>query len=159
VWSYVESLFSGTNYYKKTDFTADDGSQNINIVSDTLFLVAGCYYEHDDWKDYDASNYNYTPATSSLSKTCVMPTHQFKMALRTKKGNSGKKISECSADELQAIAFWIEAFPTLSGTSATAELNRIAVPVAFVEEKMGFEFFPGVPASVKESCNPADWGF
>ncbi|MDE5691876.1 MAG: DNA/RNA non-specific endonuclease [Alistipes sp.] len=159
VWSYVESLFSGTNNYKKTDFTADDGSQNINIVSDTLFLVAGCYYEHDDWKDYDASNYNYTPSTSSLSKTCVMPTHQFKMALRTKKGNSGKKISECSADELQAIAFWIEAFPTLSGTSATAELNRIAVPVAFVEEKMGFEFFPGVPASVKESYNPADWGF
>lgn len=159
VWSYVETLFSGTNDYKNTDFTADDGTRNINIVSDTLYLVAGCYYEHDDWADYDASNYNKKPTTSSLSKMCIMPTHQFKMALRTKKGNTGKKISECSADELQAIAFWIEAFPTVSGTSATAELNRIAVPVSFVEQKMGFEFFPGVPASVKESYNAADWGF
>lgn len=159
VWSYVESLFSGTNDYKNTDFTADDGSQNLNIVADTLYLVAGCYYEHDDWVDYDASNSDYTSTTSSLSKKCIMPTHQFKMALRTKKGNTGKRITDCSADELQAIAFWIEAFPTLSGTSATAELNRIAVPVSFVEEKMGFEFFPGVPASVKASFNAADWGF
>jgi len=159
VWSYVETLFSGTNDYKNTDFTADDGSQNINIVADTLFLVAGCYYEHDDWADYDASNYNKTPTTSSLSKMCIMPTHQFKMALRTKKGNTGKRIADCTADELQAIGFWIEAFPTLSGTSATAELNRRVVPVSFIEEKMGIEFFPDVPASVKADYNPADWGF
>lgn len=159
VWSYVETLFSGTNDYKNTDFTADDGSQNINIVADTLFLVAGCYYEHDDWADYDASNYNETPPTSGLSKMCIMPTHQFKMALRTKKGNTGKRIADCTADELQAIGFWIEAFPTLSGTSATAELNRRVVPVSFIEEKMGIEFFPDVPASVKASYNSADWGF
>lgn len=159
VWSYVETLFSGTNDYKNTDFTADDGSQNINIVADTLFLVAGCYYEHDDWADYDASNYNKKPTTSSLSKMCIMPTHQFKMALRTKKGNTGKRIADCTADELQAIGFWIEAFPTLSGTSATAELNRRVVPVSFIEEKMGIEFFPDVPASVKADYNPADWGF
>ncbi len=159
VWSYVETLFSGTNDYKNTDFTADDGSQNINIVADTLFLVAGCYYEHDDWADYDASNYNKKPTTSSLSKMCIMPTHQFKMALRTKKGNTGKSIADCTADELQAIGFWIEAFPTVSGTSATAELNRRVVPVSFIEEKMGIEFFPDVPASVKADYNPADWGF
>ena len=159
VWSYVESLFSGTNNYKKTDFTADDGTQNINIVSDTLYLVAGCYYAHDNWADYDASNYNETPPTSGLSKKCIMPTHQFKIALRTKKGNTGKKISECSADELQAIAFWIEAFPTLSGTSATAELRKIVKPVSFVEQQLGFEFFPDVPASGQESFNAADWGF
>lgn len=159
VWNYVETLFSGTNDYKNTDFTADDGSQNINIVADTLFLVAGCYYEHDDWADYDASNYNETPPTSGLSKKCIMPTHQFKIALRTKKGNTGKRIADCTADELQAIGFWIEAFPTLSGTSATAELNRRVVPVSFIEEKMGIEFFPDVPASVKASYNSADWGF
>lgn len=159
VWSYVESLFSGTNDYKNTDFTADDGTRNINIVSDTLYLVAGCYYEHDDWKEYDASNYSYAPRTSAASKYCIMPTHQFKMALRTKKGNTGKKISECSADELQTIGFWIEAFPTGAETSATAQLKKIAVPVSFIEQKMGFEFFPDVPASVKESYDPTDWGF
>ena len=159
VWSYVETLFSGTNDYKGTDFTADDGAQNINVVADTLYLVAGCYYEHDDWTDYDASNYNYSPATSSMSKRCVMPTHQFKMALRTKKGNTGKKIAECTADELQAIGFWIEAFPTGVSSSATAQLNKIAVPVAFIEQKTGIEFFPDVPASVKAGFSAADWGF
>lgn len=159
VWSYVETLFSGTNDYKNTDFTADDGAQNINIVADTLYLVAGCYYEHDDWKDYDAANYDYSPATSSASKLCVMPTHQFKMALRTKKGNTGKKIAECTADELQAIGFWIEAFPTVVSSSAAAQLKEIAVPVSFIEQKTGIEFFPGVPASVKESFDASDWGF
>lgn len=159
VWSYVETLFSGTNDYKNTDFTADDGAQNINIVADTLYLVAGCHYEHDDWKDYDASNYSYTPSESAVSKYCIMPTHQFKMALRTKKGNTGKKIAECSADELQAIGFWIEAFPAGVSSSATAQLNKIAVPVSFIEQKTGIEFFPDVPAEVKASYNAADWGF
>jgi len=28
-----------------------------------------------------------------------------------------------------------------------------------VEQQLGFEFFPDVPASVKESFNAADWGF
>lgn len=159
VWSYAESLFSGTNDYKKTDFAADDGPQNLNIVADTLFMVAGCYYEHDDWTDYDASNYSYSPATSAVSKRCVMPTHQFKMALRTKKGNTGKRIAECPADELQAIGFWIEAFPTGADASAAAELRKRAVPVSFIEEKTGIEFFPDAPAAVKAGCNPADWGF
>ncbi|MCM1151209.1 MAG: DNA/RNA non-specific endonuclease [Alistipes sp.] len=159
VWSYVESLFSGTNDYKNTDFTADDGRQNINIVADTLFLVAGCYYEHDDWKEYDASNYSYDPRTSAASKLCIMPTHQFKMALRTKKGNTGKRIAECSADELQAVGFWIEAFPTLVSSSAAAQLRAIAVPVSFIEQKTGIEFFPGVPASVKAGFDAAEWGF
>ncbi len=159
VWSYAESLFSGTNDYKDTDFTADDGRQNINIVADTLFLVAGCYYAHDNWADHDASNYNYSPTTCGVSKICVMPTHQFKMALRTRKGNTGKRIADCTADELQAIGFWIEAFPSVSGTSATAELKKIAVPVAFIEQTTGIEFFPDVPASVKERFDPADWGF
>lgn len=159
VWSYVESLFSGTNDYKGTDFTADDGRQNLNIVADTLYLVAGCYYEHDDWKEYDASNSDYDPSTCTASKLCIMPTHQFKMALRTKKGNTGKRIVDCTADELQAIGFWIEAFPSGGDASAAAELKKRAVPVSDIEKKMGFEFFPDVPASVKQSFDPADWGF
>ena len=30
----------------------------MNIVSDTLFVVAGCYYEHDYWQEYDSSDSN-----------------------------------------------------------------------------------------------------
>ena len=71
-----------------------------------------------------------------------MPTHQFKMALRTKSGSTGKRIQQCTADELQAVGFWIETFTDSPETSARAELRRIAVPVSFIEEKMGMTFFP-----------------
>ncbi|MDE8722320.1 DNA/RNA non-specific endonuclease, partial [Alistipes putredinis] len=44
VWGYVEALFAGTRNCEN-DIVADEGVQNMNIVSDTLFVVAGCYYE------------------------------------------------------------------------------------------------------------------
>ena len=57
------------------------------IPADTLYIVAGCYYENDGWVQKDASN---NGALSSLSKDCVMPTHQFKMAVRKKTVQVGK---------------------------------------------------------------------
>ena len=62
------------------------------IPADTLYIVAGCYYENDGWVQKDASN---NGALSSLSKDCVMPTHQFKMAVRKKTVQVGKPIQEC----------------------------------------------------------------
>ena len=153
IWGHVESLFSGTRN-QSNNITADDGPVNINIVSDTLYLVAGCYYEHDRWVERDASNWgNLSPE----SKDCIMPTHQFKMGLRTKTGNTGKPISECSAGELQAVAFWIGT--TTTDPADDAELYRFAVPVSFVEQKTGITFFPDVPASVKENFDRTEWGF
>ncbi len=132
----------------KNDIVADDGVQNMNIVSDTLFVVAGCYYEHDYWREYDSSDSNQAEPDPA-QKLCTMPTHQFKMALRTKSGSTGKRIQECTADELQAVGFWIETFTDSPETSARTELRRIAVPVSFIEEKMGMTFFPEVPEEVK----------
>jgi endonuclease G len=100
----------------------------MNIVSDTLFVVAGCYYEHDYWQEYDSSDSNQAEPDPA-QKLCTMPTHQFKMALRTKSGSTGKRIQECTADELQAVGFWIETFTESPETSARAELRRLAVPV------------------------------
>ena len=137
----------------------DDGVQNMNIVSDTLFVVAGCYYEHDYWQEYDSSDSNQAEPDPA-QKLCTMPTHQFKMALRTKSGSTGKRIQECTADELQAVGFWIETFTESPETSARAELRRLAVPVSFIEEKMGMTFFPDVPEEVKTRIPvPEEWGF
>ena len=47
-----------------------------------------------------------------------------------------------------------------SGNSARAELRRLAVPVSFIEEKMGMTFFPDVPEEVKTRIPvPEEWGF
>lgn len=158
VWGYVEALFAGTRN-SENDIVADDGVQNMNIVSDTLFVVAGCYYEHDYWQEYDSSDSNQAEPDPA-QKLCTMPTHQFKMALRTKSGSTGKRIQQCTADELQAVGFWIETFTDSPETSARAELRRIAVPVSFIEEKMGMTFFPEVPEEVKTRIPvPEEWGF
>ena len=164
VWGCIESVISGSNNVKN-DITADDGSTNRNRVADTLFVVAGCYYEHDNWKDFDSSDYSQ-PTPDPNQKQCIMPTHQWKMMLRTKAGNTKKRIADCTADELQAVAFWIETFidsdlvNAETGAGTKAQLRAIAVPVSFIEEKMGMTFFPGVPDAVKSRTPvPEEWGF
>lgn len=157
VWGCIESLVSGSND-RGNDITADDGSSNRNIVADTLFVVAGCHYEHDDWTDYDSSNYN-EPHEDPNRKLCVMPTHQFKVLLRTRSGATGKRVSECSADELQAVGFWVDTFTRLDASSAATVLREIAVPVAAIEQKTGLTLFPEVSDAVKQQYDPADWGF
>lgn len=139
IWGNVETVISG-------------GA----IPVDTLYIVAGCYYENDNQVEKDASNFG---VLSSLSKACVMPTHQFKMAVRKKTAQVGKPIQECTAAELQTIAFWVE---TLTRSSATelSELGEFIVPVSFVEEKMQVKFFPGIPDAAKTSKGTlAEWGY
>lgn len=153
-WGYVEALFSGTNNVGNTDFTADDGAVNLNCVADTLFMTAGCHYGDASLIEKDGS---YFSEFSSASKDCTMPTHQFKVALRTKKGNTGKRIQECSAAELQAVGFWIPTYMTETVTSG--QIDRYAKPVAEIEQLTGLIFFPDVPAEVKASFNRSEWGF
>lgn len=157
VWSCIESLISGSND-RSNDISADDGASNRNIVADTLFVVAGCHYAHEDWTEFDSSNDNES-AVDPNRKTCVIPTHQFKVLLRTRSGVTGKRIAACEADELQAVGFWVETFTQLDASSVGAVLREVAVPVARIEQLTGLILFPGVPASVKEQYDPSDWGF
>ena len=107
--------------------------------------MAGCYYENDGWVQKDASN---NGALSSLSKDCVMPTHQFKMAVRKKTVQVGKPIQECTADELETIAFWVETLTTSTATEKS-QLGRFIVPISEIEAKMRMKFFPGIPDAAK----------
>ena len=164
VWGCIEAVISGSND-RNNDITADDNSTNVNRVADTLFVVAGCWYEHDNWKDFDSSNYS-EPTPDPKQKECIMPTHQWKIMLRTKAGNTKKRIADCTADELQAVGFWIETFThsdlvdSETGAGTKAQLRAIAVPVSFIEGKMGMKFFPDVPDEVKgREPVPAEWGF
>lgn len=158
VWSCVEAVLSGSRN-TQNDISADDGAENRNIVSDTLFVVAGCHYEHERWTEYDSSNFN-EPSPDPAQKLCVIPTHQFKAALRTRSGTTGKRVQDCTADELQAVGFWVETFTDRSLGSVRQQLREIAVPVSYIEQQTGLTLFPEVPAEVKSRTPvPEEWGF
>ena len=51
-----------------------------------------------------------------------------------------------------SIGFWVE---NKSGQGEAAQWTR---SVAEIEQLTGFEFFPTLPAAVKQQKNPAQWG-
>ena len=93
-----------------------------------------------------------------------MPTATYKVFLRTKSGNTGKNIAECSADELMAIGFW---FPQEHDPKVEVDEDKVTAPslstviysVADIERMIGgeFKFFPTAPEAVKKSYNIDDW--
>lgn len=139
--------------------------QDNYVCADTLYCVSGAYFENDNLTARDASGWNgedpnkvryYVPG---YSKECVVPTHFYKLILRTRNGNTGKAIQECDASELKAVGFWFEHADEINGsTSPTLDASYLK-SVEWIEQQTGFTFFPDVPASVKQQCNPSDWGF
>ena len=125
--------------------------------SDTLYVVVGCWYDNDQHKAIDAS---YRGTRSSRSKECIVPAGRYKAILRTKWGNTGKRISDCSADELTAIAFWFpQCYDSQNKKTSINPLAGAVMSVADVEKKIGggFNFFPDAPSQVKQSYTISDW--
>lgn len=124
--------------------------------NDTIYVVAGCYYGDETWKLKDACNWGNT---SSKSKDCVMPTARYKVVMRTKNGNTGKPIWQCSADEVMAIGFWFPHNFTGEYLSSLPALKDYIFSVSDIEKKIGneFNFFPLAPAGVKDKYNIDDW--
>ncbi len=109
------------------------------LCADTLYMVNGCYWE----------NYN------KKSSGTVIPTHYYKVLLRTKKGNSGKWVVNCSASELKCVVFMVEH----NSNQHKVEPHRgMMMSVAELEEMTGHTFFSNVPNAPKDTFNPSDWG-
>jgi endonuclease G len=114
-----------------------------NKCSDTLYVVTGAYF---------GSGAGTT--TDGAGNTVPIPTHYYKVLLRTKSGNSGKAIQNCTADELISIGFWVEQ----KSYGNIAPPTSICTTVSDIEKKTGFTFFPKVADSVKQQNNPTQWG-
>lgn len=136
--------------------------QDNYVCADTLYCVSGAHFDEGAIAAYDGSWVNTNAQTRGHideSKPCEVPTHYYKLILRTRNGNTGKAIQECDASELIAVGFWFEngdgtddsgaAKPTLDASYLKS--------VAWIEQQTGFIFFPDVPPSVKQQCNPSDW--
>lgn len=117
------------------------------VCADTLYVVVGTLFE------------NSTKINKS-GRNISVPSHCFKLLLRTKSGNSKKNISEIkSADELMCIGFIFEN----NATGANTSLSSAAVSVAEIERRSGFKFYqnldPSIADKVKSQNNFSAWGF
>ena len=129
----LQSLNGGTWASLEDDLRKD------YMCSDTLYVVTGAHFD---------PGYGYAYDNKGAGKPCAVPTHYYKVILRTKKGNSGKWVGNCSADELQCVGFWFEH----KGGAA-----RQMMSVAEIEKKTGHTFFPNVKNAPKSTYNPSEW--
>ena len=114
--------------------------------SDTLYVVVGTLFEDNN-------------TITRFGRTIGVPTHCYKLLLRTKSGSSRKAISDItSADELICKGFLFEN----SESSKDTTMASAAVSVAEIEKRSGFKFFrnlyPAIADKVKSQNRPSDWG-
>lgn len=120
--------------------------------SDTLYQVVGCIF--DTFTDKHGSRINAKSGTNGAGSTFQVPTAWYKVLLRTKKGNTGKRVDQCSANELQCVAFIL---PHKSDKGHKPD-RKDMYSVKEVEELTGLEFFVNVPNAPKDKFSASDWG-
>jgi len=131
----LQSLNGGTWASLEGDIT------NKWICSDTLYVVTGAHFA-------EGVTYDYAWDNKGMGKACAVPTHYYKVILRTKSGDSGKWVGDCSASELQCAGFWFE---------HKGGAPRQTMSVAEIEQKTGITFFPNVPNAPKDIYNASEW--
>lgn len=106
------------------------------MCNDTIYVVTGAHWANTD---------NY-------AGKYPIPTHYYKVLLRTRKGNTHKTVYQATRDELKCVGFWIS-------HTATGSLNKSYLKsVDEIERLTGFTFFPEVDVD-KTVCDTTAWGF
>ena len=141
-------------------FNTGDGGWNIledwvdkQVCADTLYEVLGCYFE----RYTDAYGKSQSPSTIEFGgrSDVSMPTMFYYVLLRTKSGNSGKSVVNCSANELKCAAFVRSHSNSLKGQKVT---STEMMSVSDLERITGFTYFPNVPNAPKDTFKASDWG-
>lgn len=122
------------------------------VCSDTLYVVIGAYFESYT----DRRGYSDSPKTISFGgrNDVTRPSMYYYILMRTKKGNTGKSLSECSASEIKCAAF-VRSHDT---PKKTAVSEKDLMSVSDLEKVTGFTYFPNVPHAPKSTYNASDWG-
>ena len=121
------------------------------VCADTLYTVIGCYFD----RYTDKYGNTGTPARISFGgRTDVSrPTMFYYALLRTKKGNSGKSVKDCSASELQCAAFVICHEQEKGHKPQVKDM----ISIEELEALTGFTYFENVPNAPKSTFNSSDW--
>ena len=141
--------------------TLENKVRSNGICADTLYVVVGTLFETTKTvTNYTKYDKNGNSISQKAHTTVSVPSHCFKLLLRTKSGSTRKHISEIkSADELMCIGFIWEN----NAAAANVSLSSAATSVAEIERRSGFSFFrnldPSIAEEVKKQNNFSAWGF
>jgi DNA/RNA endonuclease G (NUC1) len=121
------------------------------VCSDTLYVVIGAYF------DKFTDKYGNTGSPKKISfggrNDVSKPTMFYYALLRTKSGNSGKAVKDCSASELQCAAFVICHEQDKGHKPQAKDL----ISIEELEKLTGFTYFENVPNAPKSTYNANDW--
>lgn len=123
------------------------------VCADTTYLVIGTYFE----KYTDGYGETASPKKIEFGDRddVSCPTMFYIAALRTKRGNTGKSVLDCSTDELKCAAFVRTHTNNHKGQKVTA---REMMSIADLEKLTGHKFFVNVPNAPKQSFSASEWG-
>ena len=123
------------------------------VCADTLYLVTGAIYER--YTDTDGTVIEpRTTINKNDGKQVGVPTAYYKAMLRTKNGNTGRSVMECSREELKCAAFIVghrsakKRKPTSKEMLSIDELERLT----------GVDFFAGVENAPEDVAKAEEWG-
>ncbi len=171
--------FSNIGAQLSDGFNTFDGAWNnleevvdAKVCPDTLYQVVGVIF--NKWTDkygktVEPTTTSYTYKTTTLPEDwsvpestvqydgegeCAVPTAWYKVVLRTKNGNSGKRVDECAENELQCAAFILGHYSNAGHKTGVKDMYTVTE----LEQLTGLTFFPNVPNAPKDFFDPADWG-
>lgn len=123
------------------------------VCADTLYVVTGCLFD-----DYTDAGGRRVGASATLNKNdgaqVAVPTAYYKVLLRTRAGDTGRRVADCKSSELKCAAFVVGHYDAKGRKPSAADM----MSVAEIERITGETFFAGVPAAPKLSADPRDWG-
>jgi len=118
------------------------------LCADTLYQVIGCIF--DPFTDHYGESQGKRTASGS-----TIPTAYYKALLRTKSGSTGKDVRNCTADELQCVAFIVI---HNSNNHKREPSSKDMYSIAELEAMTGLTFFVNVPNAPKNTYKASDWG-
>ena len=121
------------------------------VCADTLYTVIGCYF--DTYTDKYGNTGKPARIEFGGRNDVSRPTMFYYALLRTKKGNSGKSVKDCSASELQCAAFVICHEQDKGHKPQVKDM----ISIEELEKLTGFTYFENVPNAPKNTFNSSDW--
>jgi endonuclease G len=147
---YYSNMTPQASQFNQGGWATLENDVRSEICSDTLYVVTGALFLTTN----DSSIAKQT--TDKSGKTCPIPSHYYKVLLRTKSGNTGKAIKDITnASDLKAIAILIKHKSTCNIQ------NSDYISISELERQSGYAFFPAlndaIEDEVKSQCNPSAW--
>lgn len=147
---YYSNMTPQASQFNQGGWASLENDVRSEICSDTLYVVTGALFLTTN----DSSIAKST--TDRDGKTCPIPSHYYKVLLRTKNGNTGKAIKNITnASEIKAIAILIKHKSTCNIQTSDY------ISISELERQSGYTFFPAlndaIEDEVKSQCNPSAW--